>query len=56
MSIPGIGQTIAVYVIIATKGFTSFCNSGKFACYAGAAPFEYTSVHCQDSTYRIHIF
>ena len=43
MSIPGIGQTIAVYLIIATKGFALFCNSGKFACYAGVAPFEYTS-------------
>lgn len=43
MSIPGIGKTIAVYMIIATKGFTSFKNSRKFACYAGVAPFEYSS-------------
>lgn len=43
MSIPGIGKTIAVYIIIATKGFTSFKNSRKFACYAGVAPFEYSS-------------
>lgn len=43
MSIPGIGKTIAVYVIIATRGFTSFSNARKFACYAGVAPFEYSS-------------
>ena len=43
MSIPGIGKTIAVYMIIATRGFTSFKNSRKFACYAGVAPFEYSS-------------
>lgn len=42
-SIPGIGKVIAIYMIIATKGFTSFKNSRKFACYAGVAPFEYSS-------------
>ena len=43
MSIPGIGKTIAVYMLIATKGFTSFQNARQFACYAGVAPFEYSS-------------
>lgn len=43
MSIPSIGKTIAVYMIIATKGFTSFQNARQFACYAGIAPFEYSS-------------
>ncbi|MHB9054626.1 MAG: transposase [Paludibacteraceae bacterium] len=41
MSISGVGKTVAVYMIIATKGFTSFKNSRKFACYAGIALFEY---------------
>lgn len=43
MSIPGIGKTIAVYLIVITKGFSSFSNSRQLACYAGVAPFEYSS-------------
>lgn len=42
-SIPGIGEVTAVYMILITKGFTSFSDSRKFACYAGIAPFEYSS-------------
>ena len=42
MSIPGICKTIAVYMLIATKGFTSFQNARHFACYSGVAPFEYS--------------
>lgn len=42
-SIPGVGQQSALYFIIATKGFTAFDNSRKFACYSGTAPFEYSS-------------
>lgn len=33
----------AIYLIIATKGFKAFTSSRKFACYAGVAPFEYSS-------------
>jgi len=33
----------AVYLIIATKGFESFDNWRKLACYAGVAPFPYQS-------------
>lgn len=42
-TVPGVGPQTAVYLIIATKGFTSFSNWRKMACYAGVAPFEYTS-------------
>jgi len=42
-SIPGVGPQTAIYLIIATKGFKAFTNSRKFACYAGVAPFEYSS-------------
>jgi transposase len=42
-SVPGVGQQSALYFIIATKGFKAFENSRKFACYAGTAPFEYSS-------------
>jgi len=43
MSVPGIGKTIATYIIIATKGFTCFTNARQFACYVGVAPFAYSS-------------
>ena len=42
-TIPGVGEQTALYMIIATKGFTAFENWRKFACYAGVAPFEHTS-------------
>lgn len=42
-TVPGVGQQSAMYFIIATKGFTAFSNSRKFACYSGTAPFEYSS-------------
>lgn len=42
-SVPGIGQQTAMYLIIATKGFKAFDSARKFACYAGVAPFEYSS-------------
>jgi transposase len=42
-SVPGVGTLTAVYLIIATKGFSLFANWRKLACYAGVAPFEYTS-------------
>ncbi|MFA5670469.1 MAG: IS110 family transposase [Balneolaceae bacterium] len=42
-TIPGIGEATAQYMIITTKGFTSFSNSRKFACYSGIAPFEHSS-------------
>jgi transposase len=42
-SIPGVGPQTALYLIIATKGFKAFENCRKLACYAGVAPFEYSS-------------
>jgi len=42
-SIPGVGPQTALYLIIATKGFKTFENYRKLACYAGVAPFEYSS-------------
>jgi len=42
-SIPGIGNQTALYLLITTKGFTAFDNWRQMACYAGVAPFEYTS-------------
>lgn len=42
-SIPGVGPQTALYLIIATKNFKAFENSRQLACYAGVAPFEYSS-------------
>lgn len=43
VSVPGIGIHTAMYLLITTKGFTAFENWRKMACYAGVAPFEFTS-------------
>jgi len=42
-SIKGVGEKTAIYFIIATKGFNVFASARKLACYAGVAPFEYSS-------------
>ena len=42
-SVPGIGPQIATRLLVITRCFTCFENSRKLACYAGIAPFEYTS-------------
>ena len=42
-SVPGIGDKTAIYMLIATRGFSAFDNARKFACYSGTAPFEYSS-------------
>jgi len=42
-SIKGVGEKTAIYFIIATKGFNAFSSARKLACYAGVAPFEYSS-------------
>ena len=42
-SVPGVGDKTAIYMLIVTRGFTAFNNARKFACYAGTAPFEYSS-------------
>lgn len=43
VSVPGVGKQSAVYLIIKTRCFARFENWRKLACYAGIAPFEYTS-------------
>lgn len=42
-SVPGVGDRTAIYMLITTKGFTTFDNARKFACYSGTAPFEHSS-------------
>lgn len=42
-SVPGVGPQTAIQLIVSTRCFTAFDNWRKLACYAGVAPFEYTS-------------
>ena len=42
-SVPGVGMQIAVSLIVITRCFTCFKDPRKLACYAGVAPFEYSS-------------
>lgn len=42
-SIPGVGKVLATLMIIKTKGFIDIQSARKMACYAGVAPFEYSS-------------
>lgn len=42
-SVRGIGLIIAAYMLVYTSNFTAFDNPRKFNCYAGLAPFEYSS-------------
>ncbi|MFN8323358.1 MAG: transposase [Chitinophagales bacterium] len=42
-SVPGVGPQITCYLLIYTRCFTSFENGRQLACFAGVAPFEYSS-------------
>lgn len=42
-SVPGIGKITAANVIVATGEFQRIREVKKFACYAGIAPFQYSS-------------
>jgi len=43
LTIKGVGQILAFYLIAFTANFTLFGNARSFACFAGIAPFEYSS-------------
>jgi len=40
VSVPGVGKHTALQVIIRTNEFITIHDPGKFACYAGVAPFK----------------
>ena len=52
-SIDGVGRVVALNMIIATEAFTRFDNARQFCCYAGVAPFAYTSGSSQHSKNRV---
>ena len=55
-SVRGIGPVLAKYLIIYTQNFTRFSNPKSFACYAGIAPFEYSSGSSVKGRTRVHPF
>ncbi|MBO5742054.1 MAG: IS110 family transposase [Bacteroidaceae bacterium] len=52
-SIDGVGPVVALNMIIVTEGFTRFDNARQFNCFAGLAPFQYTSGSSQHSRARV---
>ncbi|MGC9341997.1 MAG: transposase [Bacteroidales bacterium] len=53
-TIKGIGPVLAKYLMIYTENFTRFSCAKKFACYAGIAPFEYSSGSSVKGRTRVH--
>jgi Transposase and inactivated derivatives len=52
--IDGVGQYMAIKMIIETEAFTQFdFNPRKFCCHAGVAPFSYTSGSSQCTKARV---
>jgi transposase len=43
LTISGVGQQTALYLIVTTAGFTKFKNSRSYASYCGIAPFPNSS-------------
>jgi transposase len=54
LSIRGIGKVLALYLITLTDNFTKFLSPRKFACYAGIAPFEYSSGSSVKGRTKVH--
>ncbi len=42
-SVKGIGLVTAAFMLVSTNNFSNFEDGRKYACYAGIAPFEYSS-------------
>lgn len=54
LSIKGVGKILAFYLITLTHNFTKFTDPRKFACYAGIAPFEYSSGTSVKGRTKVH--
>ena len=52
-SVEGIGERIAVKMIVETNAFKDFKDPRKFCCHAGVAPFSYTSGSSQRSRNKV---
>lgn len=53
-TVRGIGPVLAKYMVIYTENFTLFTDPRKFACFAGIAPFEYSSGTSVKGKTRVH--
>ena len=53
-TVKGVGPVLARFLIIYTENFTRFTDPKKFACYAGIAPFEYSSGSSIKGRTRVH--
>lgn len=51
--IAGVGKVVAMNMIVVTRAFTRFDNVRQFNCYAGLAPFAYTSGTSQRSRCKV---
>ena len=52
-SIDGVGPVVALNMIVVTEAFTRFDNARQFNCFAGLAPFQYTSGSSLHSRARV---
>jgi transposase len=53
-SVPGIGHVTAAYIICCTANFASEVNGKQLACYAGVAPFKYSSGSSIKGKNKVH--
>lgn len=53
-TVKGVGPVLSRYIIIYTENFIRFKDPKKFACYAGIAPFEYSSGSSIKGRTRLH--
>ena len=56
LSVKGIGKVLAIYFLVLTENFTRFDDPRKFACYAGIAPFEFSSGTSVKGRTKVHPF
>jgi transposase len=54
LTVPGIGQWTAVYLICCTNNFVCKITGKQLACYAGVVPFEHRSGISIKGTNRVH--
>ena len=52
-SVEGVGKVVALNMIVCTEAFTRFDDPRKFNCFAGLAPFSYTSGSSLHSRARV---
>ena len=53
MSVDGVGERVALKMIMETDAFTSFTDPRKCCCHAGVVPFVYVSGSSQRSKNRV---